>query len=354
MIKKLACSLALMAFIPVSASAESVVNLPYNYLFNGDVFIKGLNASQCLATDANKKLISSGAACGGGGGGVTAVTGSGNILSSGGSTPDITTVSSPIFTGDVTYDGNERLSHLGNTVNGVPGNELLLTNTGSITDELAVDHSGNMGINGSLTAVGLTATGLSAGAGDCAAIGSGGSVTDFGAPCGGGGGVSSVVSDSPLGVTATPTTGAVHIAIPNNAIFGGTIGVGGVNTGAGDVDTGTIHVTSIFGAQCAAFDNTQNLVGTGNPCPVMHKNGSGTDLPIHIEVDNSHTLSPGSSFLFSYNTNYAVAPICQVTGDANNAAVAGILYVAAVGNFNVEIHNGTDVTQDPQVTCIGN
>jgi hypothetical protein len=54
------------------------------------VSVASLTASQCIATDASKNLVSTGAPCGSGSGSVAAVTGSGNIASSGGSSPNIT------------------------------------------------------------------------------------------------------------------------------------------------------------------------------------------------------------------------------------------------------------------------
>src|SRR5208283_4984139 len=71
---------AVATFTPFAV--EAAPN-PYSTV-TGGLNIPGLTASQCIATDANKNLVSTGAACGTGS--VTAVTGSGNISSSGGAT----------------------------------------------------------------------------------------------------------------------------------------------------------------------------------------------------------------------------------------------------------------------------
>lgn len=73
---------------------------PANSTVVNTLNLSGNTASQCLATDASKTVVSTGAVCATGT--VTAVTGSGNILSSGGTTPNITTVTSPTFSGTVT------------------------------------------------------------------------------------------------------------------------------------------------------------------------------------------------------------------------------------------------------------
>jgi hypothetical protein len=87
-----------LAFATASAPALAVP--PANSTVVNTLNLSGNTASQCLATDSNKTVVSSGAVCGTGT--VTSVTGSGNILSSGGTTPNITTVTAPTFSGTAT------------------------------------------------------------------------------------------------------------------------------------------------------------------------------------------------------------------------------------------------------------
>jgi hypothetical protein len=93
-------TLAATVLVFATASAPALAVPPANSTVINTLNLSGNTASQCLATDASKTVVSSGAICGTGT--VTAVTGSGNILSSGGTTPNITTVTSPTFTGTVT------------------------------------------------------------------------------------------------------------------------------------------------------------------------------------------------------------------------------------------------------------
>jgi hypothetical protein len=100
-VKRFVISLALFTLLPVSVCADQVVNLPYNYSFKGSVAIPSLAALQCMATDANKKVVSSGGLCGGGGGTVTSVSGTAQQINvaNGTTTPVVSIAGNPVIPG---------------------------------------------------------------------------------------------------------------------------------------------------------------------------------------------------------------------------------------------------------------
>lgn len=135
-------------------------------LFSASATITSLTPSQCVQTDSSSNLVSSGAACGGGGGGgtVTSVSGTGNISSTGGTTPVISITSSPNFTGITTIGtagsysgallalgtGAGGVTYFGTTsvtVLGIPGNEFFCGGS-AVSTLCTMDTSGNFAIAG--------------------------------------------------------------------------------------------------------------------------------------------------------------------------------------------------------------
>jgi hypothetical protein len=295
--KKLSVFLALIfGSLPVSASAEQTVTLPFNYLFNGDVLINSLTVGQCLQASTGGKIVSSGAACGGGGGGVTSVTGSGNILSSGGATPNITTVASPTFTG-------------------------------------------------------LTDSGLASG--DCVQATTGGLLTSASAACGTGT-LTSVTSTTALALTASTTGGAVSIAIPTSPTFGGNVTVGQLSS-AGSVTGSILGGANLNVAGCAAVNNANQIIGTGVACASVANYQSGTlKAGLHIETGQltASTSSPYNATL-TFGAAYNVAPFCTATYfGAFNGSIAGNIVSESTTNVVItdSIQGAGDVFN---VQCIG-
>ncbi len=85
-----------------SVSAAQFVNVPYG--LSDDFFPKNLPPNQCLHTDADSKITSTGSDCGTGSGGVTSVSGTANQITvvNGTTTPVISIPSDPQVSGNLT------------------------------------------------------------------------------------------------------------------------------------------------------------------------------------------------------------------------------------------------------------
>ncbi len=97
--KKLCTSLITAALVG-AMSSPAFAFAPF-YTVIGNENIPGLTASQCVATDASKNLVSTGFACGSGSGTVTSVTGTANEITvvNPTTTPVISIPSNPVIPG---------------------------------------------------------------------------------------------------------------------------------------------------------------------------------------------------------------------------------------------------------------
>jgi hypothetical protein len=280
--------------------------------------------SGCLTSNGTQ-VSSTGFACGSGSGTVTAVTGSGNIASSGGTTPNITITNSPTFTGTVTAGTSIIDTPL------TPGNCLqagtaglltttsfacgsgsgTVTNVGAIaplsssggttpniacvTCVIAVNGTGNISstggtaptvsitsaptFSGQVTAASYKATNLTTG--DCLESISGViTSTSTGCPSGSLGGVT---AGNDI-VVSTPNPNAPTVSVTNSPTFSGVLSLTGsgnvLNAGTGDiVQSGTPGTTSINPGSFAfvATGGATNSSLTGESFDILSSvNGGGS------------------------------------------------------------------------------
>jgi hypothetical protein len=204
---------------------------------------------------------------------------------------------------------------------------------------------------------------LLTGVGDCVQIGPGGQLVSSGAACGGGGGggVTSVTSTTPLALTASPTTGAVSIAIPTSPVFGGTVTTGNLTTGT--VNSSALFATNLVSGQCLQSSVGQQIVPSGAAC------GSGTVTSVsgtanQISVANGTTtpvlsipgtfIAPGSiaatSTLKAGNltTGDCLESVAGVITSVSTACPSGAIGSVAAGT-NISI---TGTANAPVVNVI--
>lgn len=255
----------------------------------GGLNIPGLTASQCIATDANKNLVSTGAACGTGS--VTAVTGSGNISSSGGATPNITISATPSFT--------------------------------SVTASGAVS-------GGTLLGTGLTS-------GDCVQAGSGGLLTTTATACSTGV-VQSVTGGTNITVTGTTANPVVNtVAAPS---FSGTVTAGQV------IDSG------LTASQGVSTNASSQLISSGEASPTTYINGARAG-GLHIETKQlTPSSSTPWEATMTFASAYTTAPLCTATIINSTPLYAGATIVSESTTAAV-IFDSSQQGYTYNVICIG-
>lgn len=234
-------SLAVLLLLPIAAEAQTqIFTIPFGQNFLGPVLLNYIPTGNCLTTTTNGQIVGTGAACAsGGGGGVTSVTGSGNINSSGGATPNITISNSPTFTGTVT--------------------------------------TLNAGVTGTLT-VGTNIADVSLVSGQCLVANGGQIITSSGsATCGG-------VTLTPVlnsGVSGTPSflpgTGQGPIAVTTFAGINGTVGLIPVGTVIGHINV-----------SCADYNSTDATAGNSPYSPLSSTGLGGGTIQFGI-ADAAHS-----------------------------------------------------------------
>jgi hypothetical protein len=369
--KRFVISLAIFTLLPASVFADQVVNLPYNYQFNGSITIPSLAALQCMATDANKKVVSSGAPCGGGGGGVSSVTSANNLLLSAPTTGAVvlTPNETPTYTGAVNAPAF--------AVNSVEEDFFSWIDANSAPASMIADGSNNvagvfnrafglvdnatplasMNVSGSLGIAGHYASAvLASGVGDCLNIGSNGTVADSGSPCAAGGGVTSVTAGPSGNLTFAPTTGAVigdTVSIPTFGAVQSSVspGFGFYTTvndsprsyaaassilGSGNSDMGPNPSATVAGVlgDVWTFSNWMGSVHNADFMTI----GSTGDIGVSRSVHTGATLTPG---FVSTGTQFAQW----------QASTADIIQQLANGAFAVQgIPNSAFGITDPTNT----
>jgi len=322
---------------PLQALALSTYTMVGNYIMTGTLQVGSLSTGGCVTASASGKLSTTGLICGSGGGGVATVTGSGNILSSGGFNPNITTVNAPTFSGTVTgqtfastamgagppiatwtdsigFPVTLTANQLQNTANVLNLAFGLHTGFGN-TNLLSIDDNGNMGIAGNMFIGAIPHN-------ECVQTNNNGELVGTGSACSGGGGVTSVTSSTPLALTASPTTGAVVIAIPNSPLFSGTTQVTNL-VATGSVQGAQIGATNLIGhsGECLQASGGANVIPTGSPC-----GGGQTFEPIFSATNGYYFNAVGNGPLSPdgpYNGNQLfVVPVGITIGHINVACNA--------------------------------
>jgi hypothetical protein len=321
----------------------------------------GLTPGDCVQAGVGGLLTTTGSACGGGGGGVASVTAgpSGNQTFSpntGAVIGDI--VENPTFTGVVTdtpashsftwqdifadpiyidSDGSTQTAFISNSIFGIH----------SGANRLAVDASGNLGIQGVFHSVPLEAS-----AGDCLEAGTDGhgGIQSTGSPCGGGGGAVSSVTSIDTNIVASPTTGAVQLSLSSHPIFSGLVGVGSLIS-SGTIQGSILGATNLIGAggDCLEANGGEMIVSTGSPCAT----GGVTSV----------TAGPSGNITAAPTTGAVIVDEIEdptftgtITGSGNpqSAHLVGITTIGNPGTYGdnntmtqaIEIANGTGIGGD--------
>jgi len=268
--------------------------------------VPGLTPSQCVTTDAADNLVSTGFACGSGSGTVTAVTGSGNILSSGGTTPNITTVAAPTFAGNVTG--------------------------GSFTSAGA-GNFGSVSATGAVSGATLLGTGLTTG--DCIQAAAGGLLTSTAAACGT---VTSVNAGTNTSVTGTAAAPIVNvIASPTFA---------GTATAAQIIDSG------LTALNCVGTSAASQLNSSGELCPTTYIAGTRAG-GLHIEtfqLTTSATTPWQATGTFGHS--FTAAPFCT-TNIINATPVYSGAAIVSESTTAVVIYDSANQGYIYNVHCIG-
>lgn len=295
-IKKLGITL-LCTSLALSSMMLPALAVPPDYTVLGNVNIPGLSASQCVSTDASMNLISTGFACGSGSGTVTAVTGSGNILSSGGTTPNITTVAAPTFAGALT--------------------------AGSLTTA------------GALSALSLTGTGLTPG--DCVQTTTGGLLTTTASACSTGV-VQSVTAGTNISVTGTTAAPVVNVAAAPT--FAGTV------TAANVIDSG------LTANQCVRTNASSQLSSSGELCPTTYISGTRAG-GLHIETSQQtpSATTPWEATM-TFAVAYTAAPFCT-TNIVNATPLYSGATIVSESTTAVTIFDASQQGYTYNVICIG-
>lgn len=243
---------------------------------------------------------------------VTSVTGTGNISSTGGTTPVVSVTNAPTFTGTVT--GNL----LASTTFATAGTKcaVLAAGTGNISQNGGCGTFG--GTNGTfvIPAVGST---VSVGVNEQVTLNKFApiSITD---------GTNTINGYSNTAVSAATVitflvTGIVEGAVGNTMANSATIQSGQTALGGASYLNGAVQ--------------------TGVKTP-------------HFEQFNSTAITNGSTNTYTFGLPYVNIPVCQA---AQNAATAGLgsggVFIPTVTTTNVTVNNSSGATQTPFVSCIG-
>lgn len=273
-------------------------------VFNG-INVPSLTPSQCVATDAANNLISTGFACGTGSG-VTAVTGSGNVLSSGGTTPNITTVAAPTFAGNVTG--------------------------GSFTSAGA-GNFGSVNATGAVSGATVLATGLTVG--DCIQAAAGGLLTSTPSACG-------TVTSVNAG-TNTTITGTAEAPIVN---------VSAAPTFAGTITAANVINNGLTALNCAGTDAVKQMNSSGELCPTTYISGvRGGGLHVETSQKVVPSVTPWQS-TFTFGHSYTAAPFCTTTILNATPLYSGATIVSE-STTNVVIYDSSNQGYTYNIICVG-
>jgi hypothetical protein len=356
-------SLAVFALLPLSVAADQVTHYPFNQYFDGNVHIDSLNPSQCMATDADKKIVSSGAACGGGGGGVSSVTAgptanlvisptTGAVIADLATNPSVAgtiTASSASSTligfnassstyplewkaFDGTYDGDQVIIDSDGTkpVAGIDNNVWGLFIKGDNVNVAASDGH-TVGFP-SLAVADLTG---SAGTGVCV----NGSLKLTTSGCSGGGGaVSSVTAGPSANLTFAPTTGAVIGDIRVDPTFNNSVTsplFRTTATGAGSLNQALQLGSTAPGgySNLLACPSGVNCTVAGNIGTVLALTDT-TSIPYFV-VDSAHGFTSSGAI----TSDVALAPAFVSTNDEFAqwiASTADVIHQTSNGTFTVQ------------------
>ena len=333
--------------ISVTTGATPVVSITNAPTFTGPLSASTLTASgssassgQCVQFGVGGILSATGTACGSGSGTVTAVTGTGNIASTGGTTPQISITAAPTFAGAVTasqFNG----SGAGLTSATIPNAALVtspvtsvsgsgnIASTGGLTPTVSITNAPTF--TGALSALSLTGTGLTNG--NCVQASTGGLLTTTSGPCAAGT-LTGLTAGSNIVVGAGPTP---SVAVTNSPTFTGALSAASL-TGTGLTSGNCVQASTGGLLTTAAAKCVTSVTGTGNisvsagPTPVVSITAAPTFSGLVTSSNNFAAGVPGTSADTSGNGIYyianstAVAPFQTVVASSSLTAnkVSGI------------------------------
>jgi hypothetical protein len=294
----------------------------------GSIASGTLTSGDCLQAGTNGVIQNAAAACGTGT--VTAVTGSGVIVSSGGTTPNITCPTCGTGSG---------------TVTSVTGTANQITSTNPTTTPVLSIPSTFIAPGSIASTTSITDGGLSGSSGDCVQLGAAGILTATAGACGvAGSGVTSVTSANAL-LVAAPTTGAVVLTPNETPTFTGTVTSANLTTGtvsAGFItSSGTIQTTGgadilAGGGGYVAGNNLYALALTSGQCVQSGTGGILTSSGAACGSVTSVTASGGAASSGGTTPNITVtnpvtatAPTVQrfTSGTGTYTTPAGVKWI---------------------------
>jgi hypothetical protein len=147
--------------------------------------------------------------------------------------------------------------------------------------------------------------------------------------------VDTITGTAPITVTG-PATDRV-VGIDPNPTFGSVTLIGG----------------SILANRCTRSDGGMTLHSADAECPTFSQNNVVQHGIMHIETFKQvGPIAPNGNLTYNFApTTYADPPVCQVTADSSYST-GGLAAFITTDTF-VTIHNGTNVPEGPNVTCIG-
>lgn len=333
----------------------------------GQITVSGLTVGRCVQTTTGGLLTVAAAACGTGSGTVTSVTGSGNIASSGGITPNVTITNAPTFTGTATV-GN--LADSGLSVSTCVGADTAAVLKSSTNCIASVGVGSNIINTGTATApvIALTSVpqtlaykAINAGGGYALTAGAGGYgntvgctgacdqptaylwTTSVGAGIGG-----FIGGDGAAGNIQGVTRSYIQFGVNNN----GTASVhAAIDPTTGNVGTdGTITSGTLTASSCVGTNGSKTLVNA--VCPTARSGGTLLG-GIHIETVPSTSVAGTSTNTFNFGATYAVAPSCTVATINASTSVTPAFNISSISTTQLVVVNTNNTSQNYEAICVG-
>lgn len=322
--------------ISVTALPSPVVSITAAPTF-GQITDSGLTSGNCVQASTGGLLTTVAAACGTGT--VTSVSGSGNISSTGGAAPTVSITNAPTFTGTATVGNLIDSGLTASTCVGANGSKQLVSSSSCVTSVSGTGNISSTGgstptvsvtnaptFTGALSALSLTATGLTSG--QCVQTTSGGLLTTTGSACSGGGGGSSVYYDlsSQFGLSSTAppfTTQSSYFRHIANTTVINHLSVSCLPYNNTDANNGQSDYTPVdatgLGGGTITFGVANSTVTAASPTVV----GSVTiaDSPQGGPYVNSGTSTLGSPLTLNPNDNI-FAYVTAITGTASQSLIS--------------------------------